>query len=536
MHLVAPLAAGIAGAELGTVDIYRRGTSTRATYYVDFEATASVTPTASLNLDSNGRFLAYVNEYVDCICKDADGNTVVEFTAGEAAPAVEYQGQSFTGTKYDTGATGAGSGYPVDLQTILNRWKTSAGATDFKVHVGAIDLDLQDAFTSPVFFNVMDAAYGATGDGATDDTAAIGAAITAAAAIGGGIVFFPAGAYRITAALALPDKVSMLGAGAGATLLGIDHATENAVTVTSTFIAERQFIANMTIAANQANVGAHIGVSSSKGLIIRDCHLGSTYTNGSCVFLVSYANSNVIVENCHLSMGGSTSNGVYTAGLAKRCQVRNCLFTTPATFSGTPISADHIDVTDCVFDGALSTTGTFSWYTARSTTLDATIKGCVFGAGGGATVTAITLGAYVDGSVFSEAHNTFGSGVTAYSYTNAAGAATAQVQLKTRDTRFLQESNSAATYTALVQQYGTIYVDSSRAGNVSIAATGTPPAGAKFRIVFINTDVGVHNFTPASPFKSALQAINPTEFWALEVVTVTFPAGATVMVGGWKGA
>lgn len=56
--------------------------------------------------------------------------------------------------------------------------------------------------------------YGATGDGATDDTAAINAAIAAAYAAGGGIVLFPYGNYRITSTIDLSaGKVSLMGVG-----------------------------------------------------------------------------------------------------------------------------------------------------------------------------------------------------------------------------------------------------------------------------------------------------------------------------------
>lgn len=67
--------------------------------------------------------------------------------------------------------------------------------------------------TSP-FYNVRD--YGATGDGETDDTAAISEAITAAAptsAPTGNTVYFPAGKYVVTSSLVVPPALALQGAG-----------------------------------------------------------------------------------------------------------------------------------------------------------------------------------------------------------------------------------------------------------------------------------------------------------------------------------
>lgn len=55
-------------------------------------------------------------------------------------------------------------------------------------------------------------AYGATGNGVTDDTTAIQSAITAAVALGGA-VFFPGGTYIISSTLTITDKVMVYGTG-----------------------------------------------------------------------------------------------------------------------------------------------------------------------------------------------------------------------------------------------------------------------------------------------------------------------------------
>ncbi|MGH9106925.1 MAG: glycosyl hydrolase family 28-related protein [Acidimicrobiales bacterium] len=68
--------------------------------------------------------------------------------------------------------------------------------------------------TSP-FFNVAD--YGATGDGKTDDTAAITAAIAAASppasSATGNTVFFPAGRYLVTSGVEVPAGLALEGTG-----------------------------------------------------------------------------------------------------------------------------------------------------------------------------------------------------------------------------------------------------------------------------------------------------------------------------------
>lgn len=67
-------------------------------------------------------------------------------------------------------------------------------------------------------FNVK--AYGATGNGTTDDSAAIQSAINAAASAGGGVVYVPAGTYLLSATVEnnRSDIVTLSGSGMGSQL------------------------------------------------------------------------------------------------------------------------------------------------------------------------------------------------------------------------------------------------------------------------------------------------------------------------------
>jgi len=88
-----------------------------------------------------------------------------------------------------------------------------------------------------LYINVQDSAFGATGDGTTDDTTAIQDAIESIgnnfdASAKGATVFFPRGKYRITDTIEVPPGIRLLGVGLyngtnmpddGASVIFVDH-------------------------------------------------------------------------------------------------------------------------------------------------------------------------------------------------------------------------------------------------------------------------------------------------------------------------
>lgn len=369
MQLISTLAAGVAAAPLGKAEVYVRGTSTRATIYAGFEASTSDSSGSDVQLDSYGSAIRYVNQLVDVRVKNADGSLVRSFVEGGAAPNTEVISAAFSGRDYVTAQQGTQK--PTTLQAVLDLWLTKAGAPDWQVLVSGVPTSIVNAVNSVagIFFNVKSPEFGATGDGSTNDVAAIQAAHDAAEAAGGGVVIFPPGEYRTldtvrwgtgVSIFAVPGTVTLTRANGGETSAALSIEDESAPSGTPTFIYGMRFAGSGTAEGIQLSVT----YGASDGLIVHSCEFvanaidfqNAVYVNNAAVDQ-EFISCNFIgtgEKNVFVRLESSVSEQRTTH--FSKCQFRN----ESATFGGVFIDPDenNMFVSDCTFSFGPITTST----------------------------------------------------------------------------------------------------------------------------------------------------------------------------------
>ena len=151
----------------------------------------------------------------------------------------------------------------------------------------------------------------ATGNGSTDDTTALQADLDACAAAGGGILFLPAGTYKISKTLAIGTNTWLLGAGMGATTI-----RPAGTSLTSKSIAGVSFYA---VLATASTTGVHISD------VAIDLRTNNTVANGIQIndHACSGSTSDVLVERVKV-MGIDAHEYLVYSVKANRVCVRNC--------------------------------------------------------------------------------------------------------------------------------------------------------------------------------------------------------------------
>lgn len=296
----------------GSVILRIPGTSTRATTGVYASADESSTLSMPITLDSAGRASVWVTQAFDVDVYDSTGALVdtVEKAGGVSAGAIEVDNVSFTGTNA-LGQTVAGGATNVsltgrtNLHTVLTAAKTSFGGTNWRYldSTGGTERTIQSVVRERGL-SVKD--RGAVGDGLTDDTAAIKAAISLLKAAGGGVLIFPPGTYLVGEDLEVTfNGLKMLGFGINVSILKLTSATDHLINVSGAYNFDIEGLQLTVSSGATPTTGAAI-YSKGQGVLIHNVKVTDDFE--SCVYLDAGA--------FHTTISHST---LQAAGAAKRC-------------------------------------------------------------------------------------------------------------------------------------------------------------------------------------------------------------------------
>lgn len=207
------------------------------------------------------------------------------------------------------------------------------------------------------YISVTDVAHGAAGDGVTNDRAAIQSACDAAAEVGGGVVFFPAGTYLIdsTSTITVEENVTLVGVGRASKVKCSNEKTNSLLYMFRCVDGSHVQVRNLWLDGPEA-VGEegevrllhHNGDGGS--LLVLDCFL----RKGSTAIKVDAVAESLTVARCEFT--AQTEFGVLTSGSSPgdtRVSVRDSYFHdlgTATTDHAIYVPNNHsLDVDGCSF-------------------------------------------------------------------------------------------------------------------------------------------------------------------------------------------
>lgn len=183
----------------------------------------------------------------------------------------------------------------------------------------------------PIYINAF--AYGATGNGTTDDYAALQAAATAAA---GGALYIPPGTYSLSQDVLIASNTLVLGAGRATILLAGVGSTTNCLNLSG---SSHVVVSDLQINGNKLNVQqlstqytklSGMYMRGADDILITRCYIHDCYVSG---IMADGGSTNIEVSNCR--MANNYDNQIYI-----RAQD-----TSPYT------PCDYITVTGCICSG-----------------------------------------------------------------------------------------------------------------------------------------------------------------------------------------
>ncbi len=220
-----------------SITVYTQGGAV-ATIYSDNGITTQSNPTFT---NESGMFSFYAADGRYDLTVVANGQTTT-ITDVLFEDLMDGSDAVFTDVQVDT-ITIQGNDLSIPISSnIVNFLQAGTGAT-----ARTVQSKLRE------FVSVKD--FGAVGDGVTDDTAEIQAAIDAVFSAGGGVVYMPEGVYKTSVQITVKAYVTLVGAGMGATTISL--TVYDQVIVVSDYGSLRDITAD----ANNLDVGEPVKLS-----------------------------------------------------------------------------------------------------------------------------------------------------------------------------------------------------------------------------------------------------------------------------------
>lgn len=524
MHVIVPLVSGLLGAELGTVSVFRRGTAIQAEIYSDFfGATAAVNPVA---LDANGSVSLYSNELCDVEVKDANGNIVRSFIDCVGDSSVEVRSASFNGKDYSTGDVAPGN--PTTLRDVLAKWLISAGATDFQVLGPDGPEGISDLVSrfSPVFINVKDVAYGAKGDGVTDDSAAFVAADAAVVALGGGILWMPSGEYSVSGVI-LGAGTSLMGPGSGS--CSIKNRTSTGVGIlTFSGTTGARFLQGFSFVSGAGGSRIPIEVSQNEQIQITDVYaIDTVFTYDACIAVDSGCSidCNVVIDSCSLLLCNYSGAWIANSSSVARVTADGCRFITQAQAThGTGqagIFGPNISLRNCFVDMTHLAIGTLYFFLPGVNPCFGSSVGTEFSETAGGSCVAFRL---EDESYSADCFEELAT-IISPSNTNVAlayYAATAiggYCKFNSRDAGEAIGTVTASTFTLDALGNGLYSLKNTYAGDFALLAGSVGPPGARLSVIVYNDDASTRTITWSTNMRGAAYALAAANAVGFEFVS-----------------
>lgn len=324
-RLIDFLVSGVPGAENGTAQFFVPGTTDPTQVWRDALAENDY-PIGTANLlGLQGQLTVFATTRVRCVITSSGGAVVFD---------QEVDIGNDTLIDVNTAAFEDENGNrPVSLSDVLTTPKQSFGGTNWRYLAvsGEQPLNYVDVITG---IHVDARAFKALGDDATDNLDSFQRAVDFCASRGGGVLFIPAGTWRIRDTFVSPhSNVSIVGAGRGATIIKCMGSGQGLALLGDYGILSRISLVGSVF----SNAGYAMNVTGT-GITIEDMDVGLTSGSWDGGIEIGAA-SDLMIRRSQFNLGVGNGIDIGDFGGAGKIRIEDC---TISGGSGGSFSSIHL--------------------------------------------------------------------------------------------------------------------------------------------------------------------------------------------------